>query len=368
MIPEEVKREAERIKITKFRGDDFINREKEIKYWKETFFSLPRVIQFMYGPKSCGKTTLLEKIRDDIIADKKESKKIAFFWYDLRGELLANYTDVIDFLFEEEEQKEREVVKGVTVGLKGIFTVRQEIKELMKAKRINPFKVMDRLINSKIEEGRRVVIVLDELQALKDIYINNNRTILKELMNYFVRITKVEHKAVVIGMSSNAFFIEELYNDSTLEKASEFVYLDYLRLPEVYAWLMKYGFRGDEIEYIWEKVGGDNYLLSKIVESKKRGYNWREVIEIAVEQAKGRIIDFLTDIRDKEVWEEVRKILKIMVKSNGRMKLKVSEFNPKLKDAMRLLVDNEVLFFNPLRAELWVQFKSYYDAMKEIFK
>ena len=29
--------------------------------------------------------------------------KITFFWYDLRGELLVNYTDVIDFLFEEEE-------------------------------------------------------------------------------------------------------------------------------------------------------------------------------------------------------------------------------------------------------------------------
>jgi hypothetical protein len=47
---------------------------------------------------------------------------------------------------------------------------------------------------------------------------------------------------------------------------------------------MKYGFRDDEIEYIWERIGGDNYLLSKIVERKVRGNDWREVIDMAMEQ------------------------------------------------------------------------------------
>ena len=115
MIPEEVKREAERIKITKFRERDFINREKEIRYWKDVFFSVPYQIQFMYGPKSCGKTTLLEKIRDDIIADKKESKKIAFFWYDLRREVFGSYGDVIEFLFPEKNnllKKAGSLIKG----------------------------------------------------------------------------------------------------------------------------------------------------------------------------------------------------------------------------------------------------------------
>ncbi len=369
MIPEEIKKEAEKIEILKFRGIDFVNREKEIRYWRNVFFSVPFQIYFMYGPKSCGKTTLLEKIRDDIKTDKKLKDKITFFWYDLRGELLVNYTDVIDFLFEEEEEAKKEVTRGITVGLKGIFTVRHEIKELMKAKRINPFKIMDRLIDREVEEGKKVVIVLDELQALKDIYLNEKRTILKELMNYFVRITKVDHKAVVIGMSSNAFFIEQLYSDSTLKKASEFVYLDYLGLKEVYAWLKKYKFSDKEIEHIWDKVGGDNYLLSKIVKSKKEGEDWRYIIETAMEQAKGEITDFFDKVEDKELRKKIGDFLfKNFIKpGKDRMKLELDFENDRRKILIPL-VDNEIIFFDPLRAELWIQFKTYYYAMQELFK
>ncbi len=75
MIPEEVKKEAEKIQIFKFRGVDFVNWEKEIKYWHDTFFSVPFRIHFVYGPKCCGKTTLLEKVRDDILANKNLRKR-----------------------------------------------------------------------------------------------------------------------------------------------------------------------------------------------------------------------------------------------------------------------------------------------------
>jgi len=74
----------------------------------------------------------------------------------------------------------------------------------MKRKELTPIEIMNERIDREVRKGRKVV-VLDELQALKDIYLNEKRTILKELMNYFVGITKVDHKAVVIGMSSNAF-------------------------------------------------------------------------------------------------------------------------------------------------------------------
>ncbi len=368
MIPDDIKKEAEKIEILKFRGVDFVNREKEIRYWRNIFFSVPFQIYFMYGPKSCGKTTLLEKVRDDIKADKRLKDKITFFWYDLRGELLVNYIDVIDFLFEEEEEAKKEVTRGIKVGLKGIFTVKHEIKELMKAKRINPFKIMDRLIDREVGEGKKVVIVLDELQALKEIYLNEKRTILKELMNYFMRITKVDHKAVVIGMSSNAFFIEELYSDSTLKGGAEFVYLDYLGLKEVYAWLKRYKFEDDEIEYIWDKVGGYNYLLSRIVKAKKGGEDWREIIELAIEQAKGEIIDFLNKISE----ENREKVYNFLIENfiqpkKERIKLQV-QLRGNIDWLIRILVDNEILFFDPLRAELWIQFKTYYFAMQELFK
>ncbi len=370
MISDEVKQEAKKIEILKFRGGDFVNREKEIKYWHRTFFGWPFQIHFVYGPKSCGKTTLLEKVRDDILADKNLKNKITFFWYDLRGEIFVNYKNVLDFLFplyDIYEERMKEERKGVEINLK-VFKITKEIKEAMERKEISPTLIMNRAIDREVAKGKKVVIVLDELQALKDIYINEKRTILKELLNYFVRITKVEHKAVVIGMSSNAFFIEQLYNDSTLEGASEFVYLDYLNLPEIYAWLTRYEFTEEEIEYIWEKVGGYNYLLSRIIQAKKEGEDWREIIDLSIQQAKGRIIDFLNGIEEKKLRKEVYNFLKDIIKQGkDRQELKV-ELENNIREVIKLLVDNEILFYDPLRAELWIQFKSHYFAMQELFK
>ncbi len=369
MIPDEVKQKAEKIEILKFRGGDFVNREKEIRYWHRTFFGWPFLIHFVYGPKSCGKTTLLEKVRDDILADKTLRKKIKFFWYDLRKQMFGDYEDVIDFLFPvENEIKEKGKKHKIKIDTK-IISITNEEYQLMKEKRLMPFQIFDDRIDKAVKGKKKVVIVLDELQALKDIYINEKRTILKELLNYFVRITKVDHKAVVIGMSSNAFFIEQLYNDSTLEGASEFVYLDYLKLPEIYAWLTRYGFTDEEIEYIWEKVGGYNYLLSRIIQAKKEGEDWREIIDLSIQQAKAKITDFFDSIEDEKLQREVFEFLnKNFIKANkDRIKIKI-ELNTKRRAIIRLLVDSEILFYDPLRAEMWIQFKSHYFAMQELFK
>jgi len=150
--------------------------------------------------------------------------------------------------------------------------------------------------------------------------------------------------------------------------ASEFVYLDYLGLKEVYAWLALYGFRDEEIEYIWEKVGGNNYLLSRIMKAKKEREDWRAIIEMEIEQAKGIITDFLNGIEERSLRKEVYNFLKRMIEQGkDREKLRI-ELESDIKPVIKILVDNEILFFDPLRAELWIQFKTYYYAMQELFK
>jgi len=68
----------------------------------------------MYGPKSCGKATLLKKVRDDILADKKLRKRIKFFWYDLREQVFGGYQDVVEFLFPLKEKSLDEI--GMDLG------------------------------------------------------------------------------------------------------------------------------------------------------------------------------------------------------------------------------------------------------------
>ena len=45
-----------------FRGDEFIDRDKEIEFFLDYFKENPRRILWIYGPKSTGKTTLIEYI------------------------------------------------------------------------------------------------------------------------------------------------------------------------------------------------------------------------------------------------------------------------------------------------------------------
>jgi len=55
-----------------FRGEPFIDREKEIEFLKKFFEDKPRRILFLYGPKSTGKTTLIEYvIENELFEDFK---------------------------------------------------------------------------------------------------------------------------------------------------------------------------------------------------------------------------------------------------------------------------------------------------------
>ena len=50
------------MQIREFRGDEFIDREKEIKFLKDWVSNIPKEILWLYGPKSTGKTTVVEYV------------------------------------------------------------------------------------------------------------------------------------------------------------------------------------------------------------------------------------------------------------------------------------------------------------------
>ncbi len=368
MIPEKVKKQAENISLETFRGADFVNREQEQSFWFSTFFSTPYKIHFVYGPKSSGKTTLLEKVRDQILSNKKLKPQIAFFWFDLREQMLSNYYDVVDFLFEVEKSQQGVKKRKVRFsgGLYPYFLVDFETGKEIANRRKNIFRVIDGQIDRLVRRGKKVVVVLDEIQQLKEIYLNGGtgRTLLNELLNYFVRITKVDHKAQVICMSSNAFFIEELYNNSTLEKTAEFVLVDYLSYPAVYRWLKHYGFEDSEIETIWEKAGSDPFTLRKLIETK---HNWLNTVKTEIHKAKAKIIDSINTIKPLTYRKKVINYLSQFVKNGGRKALTLNTSDEDERDIVQFLADREILFFDPLKNEVRVQFKTHLYALKEIF-
>lgn len=203
----------------------FWDREKEKEEIKAYLKSEPNAILFVYGPKSSGKSTLLSKVVEEL-----PKNDFVYYWYDLREEAICGYDTVLRIFF-----KEKGLAKKLLEGLLGMVKVNlqafelsaQELKRVMSGEE-NPFAQMRQQLVKVAEDGKTPVIVFDELQKLKDVYINGNgggtsqRPLVKELFNFFVRLTKVLHLAHVIVMSSDTFFIEEVYGDSTLKNTSEF--------------------------------------------------------------------------------------------------------------------------------------------------
>ncbi len=350
----EIREKVQEIKIARFRKGDFVKRKEHINLWKKLFFKWPNQITFLYGPKSCGKTTLLEYVRDSLLKREKIREKITFFWYELREQSFTSYKGVLNILFPIKSGKEKhENIK--------LFTITKQEKEKLLSQEILPFEIMNRQIEQEIEKNRKVVIVIDELQSLKGIYIDDEKMLFQELINYFVRITKVEHKAQVILVTSNAYFIEEIFTDTKLEGAAEFVFLDYLDDAEVYAWLLKRKFEEKEIEYILDKVGGYNWLLMQIIMRKKKNEDWQQLIKNAITQSKGKVITAVNHIEDTKFKQKVIVALKQLINNKGEQNLAFGSFDRKVLD---FLIENEIVFYDPVNAKLKIQFRPFYYGIK----
>jgi AAA+ ATPase superfamily predicted ATPase len=92
-------------------------------------------------------------------------------------------------------------------------------------------------IEKSNKKGKRPVIIIDELQALDEIYFNGGRELLNEIFNFFVAMTKESHLCHVIIGSSDGYFIERIYQDSKLKKTSRLLEIKYIGYEDVMHWL-----------------------------------------------------------------------------------------------------------------------------------
>ncbi len=75
MLTETLKKKGYKI----FRNYPFIDREEEINFLKEYFKETPQRILFIYGPKSTGKTTLIEYVIEKELEKKRVLDKLSKF-------------------------------------------------------------------------------------------------------------------------------------------------------------------------------------------------------------------------------------------------------------------------------------------------
>jgi hypothetical protein len=125
-----------------------------------------------------------------------------------------------------------------------------------------------------VKKGKRPIIIIDELQALEDIYMNGQRELLKELFNFFVAMTKESHLCHVIIASSDGYFLKRIYEDSKLSKTSDFLAVDYLNESDTKYWLHHLDSESDittfqlsdsQIDQIWKYFGGSIWEISNLL-------------------------------------------------------------------------------------------------------
>lgn len=264
----------------------FINRQKEIKFLKNWVEEEPNSLLFVYGPKSSGKTTLIKEVIDKHL----NTKKISVNYMNLRGILLYNFESFLEsFFVKTKTEKIKDLLGGVSINIP-YFKVGLNDEALFKK---NPFRIMEGQLTKAQKKGLQPVLIIDEIQNLKNIYMNGERLLLDQLFNLFVRLTKSIHVAHVILLTSDSYFVEEIYQNARLSKTTTYFFINHLEKNAVREWLLEEKLGENSIATIWKYLGGSPWEITQCLRLLKQGQNVNEVCQNIIQNLRGQLAHYI---------------------------------------------------------------------------
>jgi len=351
----------------------FINRKAEMRFLVHWVAEEPMNILFLHGPKSSGKTTLLQQF----IAKHASNEHFEVKHINLREILISRYQDFIRAFFAVDfSQAKGDVKEKRQYDLK-VFTLSVEVVKGLEANEIEPFSVMKKELSKLRDQGIRPIIIIDELQALAGVYMNGQRQLLQELFNFFVAMTKEAHLCHIIIASSDGYFIERIYNDSKLKKTSKFIEVDYLAKDDVFYWLghlqeesglAGYTLTSRQIERIWQTFGGSCWEISRFLADILMQANHGAVADQALEDEINKVCLQMRSMFVEYAYTKKRRLLfktlsAALTATAGRLRLTdvaarldESVYDEEgLRDELANLVQQNFLAYNPVLAEYTIQ-------------
>ena len=345
---------------------EFVDRVREIKELKAVLSGRPNFVYFVYGPINSGKTALLMKVFEEL------PEEYVVFYINFRGLDVERVEDLMRVLFDVEYGKGKEAVKEIAKEL-----IREGSKLLKKAKGIPiPEKVFDYLFESKrktedafrylenlfrevVEGRRRPVLVIDEMQVIKEIVNGAGRPVLSELFNFAVRMTKETHLCHCLCATSDCLFIEDVYSNARLEGRAEYILVDDLDKNSALRVYKEFGLEDKKL--VWDYIGGKIGDMIKLFERKKRGYSEREALERMLRDEVARLewldAKVFKERRDaEELWE----FLKEFKEGERTISLK--------KNFEKLIywIKENILFYNPVEGTVRPQGRLLWRAIREV--
>jgi len=189
-------------------------------------------------------------------------------------------------------------------------------------------------------------------------------------MNFFVAMTKESHLCHVIIASSNGYLLREIFWAAKLDKTSQFMKLDYLKKEDVVTWLRNikrynkiedYTLDEQQIETIWETVGGSTWEIYYILEKL-----FQYPLETIVAKIKRERVAMIADwcFRDPEGHQR-RALLRKFVDTPV---LETQSFDPGHRDTLGQAVKDNILSYDPVDGTYGVQGKSLEWGIKRYFE
>jgi len=343
------------MQIRKYRGEEFINREKEIKFLKNRFNENPRRILWVYGPKSTGKTTLIEYLLEKELDNSYYKKFFSF-----RRKIFGNYDMFLESMLEPiDEDEEGELNSELNFG---VFKLSAKKYKKIKEKKRDFFEeIKEHFVNS----GKKNILVVDEVQELEDIYIDKEKELFNEFLNFCISLTKEQHLAHVVILTSNTIFLEKIYNNAKMKKTSEFKLIEHLDYKEIKEWLETKNFKEDEIKLIYDYLGGMVADIKKLLDNYRYYNSLQEYLDREELMSISEINVFIeqNELNDEEI-EKFYFVMKILV-AEGYFD------NNKYKGYLKIIskfAEVEILFYEPVSNRTFANSRIYIKAFEKLLK
>ena len=221
-------------------------------------------------------------------------------------------------------------------------------------------------------KNKKNILIIDEIQALQDIYISGDKILLNEFLNFCVRLTKETHLSHVVILSSNTLFINEIYTNAKLKETSKFYKIDHLPKDEIVKWLKcgyddPHKFNNEEIELIWDYFGGAIPYIQKMLTNFCELHTHDTLQKYLDNEAKLALSDIKMSfwhLGDRDMIETFKAISKDILEY-GYFK-GVDFTNSIQKDVIDYFCEKEILFFEPSDTLIYPNSRIYVKAMQRM--
>jgi len=351
----------------------FFNREKEINKILSILEGEPNLIYFIYGSINSGKTSLIKHIIENRLSDDYKVFYINFRTYlisEKREFIEAIFTTKKDDFFEKIKDKS-EVLNLITKGAKiltGIPIPEVEFDKLFEEKINDAFQYLNSLLLEVKKSGKKPILIFDELQMIKDVVLNGQKYLLKELFQFLVSLTKEQHLCHVFCLSSDSLFIEYVYSTGELEGRAKYILVDDFDKETALKFMdflskeiLNKKLSDNEKELIYSYVGGKPAYIETVIDSL-RYESLEDILNSMLRDEMQKLKYFLEDVKEEneELYNKIVNALKLFKENYEIEDMKIP------KKIREFLVKRNILFLNPQKGTLKPQSFLIWNAIKKL--